>query len=151
MNAALVKIDVVAADLGVGVRRIERMVEGGDLVQEPLVWVFNFANDPANGTRRELRFWRTEAAFVAENPGTQNRFANWVLAEVLAKILPVKRKHFHAGEVDQLFQIRHNTRLELPDLNGGLAAGRTFYPRDELAGFLERRWLGRQAEVGKTL
>jgi hypothetical protein len=142
MNAALVKIDVIAADLGVGVRRIEAMVDGGDLVTQPLVWVFDFANDPGNGPRRELRFWRTEALALSENLGARNKLANCELVEVLEKILPRSRENFHAGEVDQLFQIRHNTRLDYADLGGSQFGGRNFYQRETLAAFLERRWLG---------
>ena len=144
MNATLVKIDVAAADLNVGVRNIERMVDGGDLVMRGLVWVFDFANDPATSTRRELRLWRTELLARASADHTkQHRYGNWELDWVISKILPKGRKYFQAGEVDQLFQIRHNTRLEFgAQLNGNLKNGANTYDRANLVAFLKRRWLG---------
>lgn len=144
MNAALVKMDVAAADLQVGVRVIERMVDGGDLVVRGLVWVFDFANDLDGGTRRELRFWRPELLARANADSTkQHKYANWELDWVIAQILPGRRKTFQAGEVDQLFQIRHNTRLAFgAELNGNLRNGANTYERDNLAAFLKRRWLG---------
>lgn len=140
MNAALVKIDVAAADLGVGVRRIEAMVDGGDLVTSPLLWVFNLSTDLRNSSRRELRFWRPELA--AHAAGEPEKFAQQELLWVIRRILLEKRTSYHAGEVDQMFQIRHNTRLEMhAELCGSMASGRSFYPRQALVSFLQRRWL----------
>jgi hypothetical protein len=144
MNAVLVKIDVACADLQVGVRVIERMVDGGDLVTRGLVWVFDLANDHYSSSRRELRFWRTELLARASKDSTkQHKYGNWELDWVIAQILPTRRKTFQAGEVDQLFQIRHNTRLAFgAELNGNLRNGANTYDRENLASFLRRRWLG---------
>jgi hypothetical protein len=139
MNAVLVKIDVAAADLGVSIRTIEKMVDGGDLTLAALVWVFDFANVPGEN-RRDLRFWRPElAAHAAGNP---RRFGGYELAWVIKSILPERRANFHAGEFDQLFQSRHCTRRAFPDLAGRMQDRRNFYARAELVDFLTRRWLG---------
>ena len=144
MNAALVKIDVAAADLQLGIRRVEAMVDGGDLVTRGLVWVFDLANDHIAGSRRELRFWRAELLARASKDSTkQFKYSNWELDWVVAQVLPTRRKTFQAGEVDQLFQIRHNTRLAFgAELNGNKLNGANTYQRENLAAFLRRRWLG---------
>jgi len=148
MNAQLVKIDVAAADLGIGVRRIEQLVDGGTLLEKGLAWVFNLAND-LNGDRRDLRFWRPE--IIARSKGNDSRYSFYQIGWVIGRILPEKRAHFHAGEVDQIFQIRHNTRIDFgAELNGAMRQGRNFYERTTLAAFLERRWLG-SVSARKTL
>jgi hypothetical protein len=144
MQPALVKIDVVAATLGVGVRRIEALVDGDDVFERGLLWVFDLANDRSAATRRELRFWwRESQQRLVADVSKQHKYANWELDWVIAQILPVRRKFFQAGEVDQLFQIRHNTRIEFGrELNGNLQNGANTYERANLATFLARRWLG---------
>ena len=108
MHAALVKIDVAAVDLRASIRRIEQMVDGGTSAGDGLLWVFNFAR--RGGRRRDLRFWRSELlARASGNAANTNRLT---IKEVLAEILPTTRARFHAGEVDQLFQIRPNTRID---------------------------------------
>ncbi len=145
VNAALVKIDVAAADLGRSVTQIFELVDGGTLLETGLVWVFNLAND-ASTTRRDLRFWREELlARAAQRAGGSHpgKYGHWELDWVIARILPVKRTQFHAGEVDQLFQIRPRTRIDFgAELNGEMKDGRNFYARPVLAEFLKRRWLG---------
>jgi len=143
MNTALVKIDVAAADLGVAVRRIEQMFEGVDARMGSLVWVFDFAKVPRQSARREPRFWRPELLAVAGGDGALlGKYRGYELDWVIDKILPVNRTSFHAGEVDQLFQIRHNTRSCFADLTGMLNDRRNFYPRAMLVEFLKRRWFG---------
>jgi len=139
MQPVLVKVDVAAADLGWPARKVFAAADGGDLVTRGLAWVFDFSNG-AEHARRELRFWRPELLAHAK---FDYPFRNWELDWVIAKILPRTRTNFHAGEVDQLFQIRHNTRLELDaELNGDKRNGANTYSRTNLAAFLTRRWLG---------
>lgn len=154
MNTALVKIDVASADLGLTVRRIEQMAEGIDLRSGALVWVFDFAVDGKGGARRDPRFWRPELlAAAGEDGAQQKKFVGYELEWVIAKILPVKRSKFYAGEVDQLFQTRPCTRLRYGDMPGELSSGRHVYARATLVDFLRRRWMGavyqREKEEGK--
>lgn len=144
MNAALVKIDVAAATLGWSAGKLFDLVDGGTLLEKGFVWVFNLANDP-HGDRRDLRFWMPEIQARCVPHGRS--YGHWEIEHVIAKVLPKNRTNFHAGEVDQLFQIRHRTRI---DLHGELFGTATptakgtpnFYPRTVLAAFLKRRWLG---------
>jgi hypothetical protein len=139
MEAALVKIDVAAADLDKSVAEMFDLAVGGTLIEKGLTWVFNLANDP-NGDRRDLRFWRPEVLAHSQNG---SKYSAWEIERVLAKILPVSRVNFHAGEVDKLFQIRPRTRIDLHDeIAGSLKSGRHQYHRDDLAAFLIRRWVG---------
>lgn len=141
MNAALVKIDVAAADLDRSVAQVFDLVDGGTLLEKGITWVFNLANDP-DGDRRDLRFWRPEV-LAHGHRDIIGKYADWPIERVLAKILPEKRVNFHAGEVDKLFQIRPRTRIDLHgELAGALDGGRNFYSRAALAAFLTRRWLG---------
>lgn len=144
MNPQLVKIDVAAADLGKAVAHIFGLVfDGGNLLEPGIHWVFNFAN--ALDSRRDLRFWRPEIKARAD--GEAEKFSAWEIGQVVAKILPATRKNFHAGEVDQLFQIRKTTRLDFgAELAGRLDGGRNFYSRATLENFLCRRWLGAMHE-----
>lgn len=140
MNAALVKIDVAAATLGWSAPKLFSLVDGGDLVEQGFVWVFNLAND-ADGRNRDLRFWWPE--IQARAAATRNKYVGYEIGWVIDRILPVKRATFHAGEVDQLFQIRPRTRIDLhAELAGTMESGRNFYSRAALAAFLKRRWLG---------
>ena len=147
MHTALVKIDVAAVDLRRSIRRIEQMVDGGTPDQSGLLWVFNLAINPA-GRRRDLRFWRPELlALAGVNTVETNRME---IGEVIAEILPASRAHFHAGEVDQMFQIRPNTRIDFgKEMSGKLAGGRNVYLRATLETFLNHRWIGRMAGVAK--
>jgi len=141
MKPVLVKIDVAVADTGRSVRALFEMAEGGNRLHQGLRWVFDFS-DPAVGQRRELRFWRPE--IEARGNGDVRRateYGAWDFDTVIRQILPETRPTYHAYEVSELFQIRHNTRAKL--LGGGAAAGpRTSYPRRTLVDFLRLRWLG---------
>ena len=146
MNAALVKIDVAAAHLGWSAAKLFDLVDGGTLLEKGFAWVFNLAND-AHGERRDLRFWWPEiearAKVRAGLSGSSGKLASYEIEWVIARILPEKRVNFHAGELDQIFQIRPRTRIDLhAELCGTLNGGRNFYPRPALAAFLQRRWLG---------
>jgi hypothetical protein len=148
MNAQLVKIDVAAATLGWSAGKLFDLVDGGTLLERGFAWVFNLAND-REGERRDLRFWLPEISMRASlDTSKHRRFSNYELEWVINKILPATRKNFHAGEVDELFQIRPRTRIDLHDeICGSLRtaigreSGRHFYSRDALAAFLTRRWI----------
>ena len=136
----LIKIDVAAHLLGKPAGAIFDLVDGAGLlgpsVAGPsLVWVFDLS---AGEVRRDLRLWADEVMVL--QTGDAARYAGWQLPHVLAQILPEKRQNFHAGEVDQLFQIRPRTRIDLLD-SAGVIAGRNFYTRKMLVDFLEKRWL----------
>jgi hypothetical protein len=140
MNTVLVKTDVAAADLNLSIRRIEQMVDGGTPAEPALLWVFNFAVNPT-GPIRSLRFWRPELQARAAG---QANFSWMGISQVIDEILPVTRAYFHAGEVDQMFQIRHNTRIELIQAMAERREGNSnVYQRATLVEFLENRWLGR--------
>ena len=141
MKPALVKIDVAAVDLGMSVRRIEQMVDGGSKHETGLVWIFNLAND-LNARKRDVRFWRPE--LLARVQGDVAKYGKWKIGQVIASILPEAREKFHAGEVDVVFQIRPNSRIAFgAELNGKKVAGRNSYSRAVLVDFLQRRWPGR--------
>jgi len=147
VNAQLVKIDVAAADLGRSAAVLFELAEGGaitvgNLFERGITWVFNLANDPA-GDKRDLRFWRPEI-LARVNPDTtkHRKFSNYELEWVINKILPTSRVNFHAGEVDELFQIRPRTRIDLhSEICGTKLSGRNSYSRELLAAFLTRRWI----------
>jgi hypothetical protein len=146
MNIALVKIDVAAVDLGKSVRQIEQLVVGGAVHEKGLLWIFNLANNPS-GRLRSLRFWRPE--LLARSRGDPEKYHRCKIDDIIAIILPGRRTDFHAGEVDQLFQIRCNTRIDYgAELAGKLRGRRHVYSREKLAAFLQRRWLG--ASQGKA-
>lgn len=116
--------------------------DGASLTESALMWVFDFSNGA--GQRRDLRFWLPEIqakAGLLQGCG-ENEFERYELATVIARILPKSRANFHAGEVDQLFQIRPRTRIDFTELNGAMKSGRNFYSRLALANFLRNRWLG---------
>ena len=147
MNAALVKIDVAAAALGWSAYKLFDLMDGGTLLEKGFAWVFNLANDPA-GERRDPRFWWQEIeARDSVDHSKHDKFSYYEIDWVINKILPIKRQNFHAGEVDQLFQIRRRTRIDLHgELAGQLDGGRNFYKRAALAAFLKARWLGAVSE-----
>src|ERR1039458_4059796 len=141
MNTALVKIDVASAYLGRSVNNVCDLVDGGNLAAAGLLWVFNLAHNPA-GPRRDLRFWRTE--LLARAGGHADNCGRLQINQVIAQILPARREHFQAGEVDQLFQIRPSTRKVVDaELKGRLVCGRNVYQRTRLETFLHRRRIGR--------
>ena len=172
MQAALVKIDVAAARLGWSAAKLFDLADGGavtasNLFEKGFVWVFDLANDLAsqNGRcgshRRDLRFWWPEIeARASDDTSKHGKFSSYEIEWVINKILPVKRQNFHAGEVDQMFQIRPRTRIDLHaelfplSAAAGERAGvrcPNFYPRAALVNFLQRRWLGAvSARVGTT-
>jgi hypothetical protein len=140
MKPALVKIDVAAVDLSMGIRRIEQLVDGGSPNETGLLWVFNLAGNPG-GRMRSLRFWRPE--LLARSGGQAAEINQMQIGQVIAEILPPRRERFHAGEIDQLFQIRPNTRIDLDaDLKGKREGSRFVYRREPLENFLKARWLG---------
>lgn len=147
MKATLVKIDVAAAALGWSAAKLFDLVEGGSLLEPGFEWVFNLAND-VHGERRDLRWWwqEIEERRAEREEGKSKRYE---LREVIDQILPVKRTNFHAGEVDQMFQIRPRTRIDLHDeLSVSQRDGHNFYSRYSLAAFLRRRWVGAAARPG---
>jgi len=141
MNAQLVKLDVAAARLGWSAVKLLSLADEGTLLEPGFIWVWNLANN-LQGDRRDLRFWWDEVV-ARDEGGDVGEGHDLSLDQVIEKILPIRRTTFHAGEVDSMFQIRHRTRLDYGlELNGGLVKGRTLYPRETLAAFLRRRWLG---------
>src|ERR1019366_4865842 len=142
MNAQLVKIDVAAADMDKSVKMLFELAEGGTLIEHGLQWVFDLSNGATE--RRDLRFGRPELLVRAsDDAALHNKYRGWQLEWVLARILPVRRINFHAGEVDRLFQLRPRTRIDFgAELNGEMKGGRNFYARPVLVEFLNNRWLG---------
>ena len=141
MLNVLVKIDSAAMDLKMPVDRITELVDGGAAGESGLLWVWNMATNP-RGKIRCLRFWRPELqARATEKAHEVNQLT---VEQVISQILPEKRAHFPAGEVDQMFQVRRPTRIALADeLPGKLDGGRNVYKRTDLVDFLKRRWVGR--------
>ena len=139
MKAILVKVDVAADKLGEPVSVLFDLASGGTLTERGLQWVWNFSN-PIDSYRRDLRFWVPELDARAEGDG---RYDGWQIDAVLNAILPEHRQHFHAGELDQILQLRPRTRIDFgAELNGDLKQGRHFYSRHDVFWFLKRRWLG---------
>lgn len=150
MNAALVKIDVAAAQLGWSVGKLFDLVDGGTLLEKGFGFVFDLSNDlsskngPRGSHRRDLRWWFPEVlARASRDTSRHGKYTFWEIGWVLNQIVPEKRATFHAGEVDQLFQIRARTRIDFgAELNGMPGRGSAnFYPREVLVAFLTRRWL----------
>lgn len=141
MNPALVKIDVAAALLRLSAPALFELVEGSAKAhRRALVFVFNVAKRMGH-RRRDLRFWLPEVQAHAQ--GEPGRFAVLELPDVIERILPLRRSGFSAGELDQLFQLRRRTRIDLQrELVGELGAAGYRYQRPTVAAFLERRWLG---------
>jgi hypothetical protein len=142
MNAQLVKIDVAADLMNRGIPDIMDMVDGGTLLVRGLTWVWNVARDP-HSRDRELRFWRNEVvARGSKDVSVHRRYSSYEIEWVINKILPWQKKTIHAGELDQLFQLRPRTRIDLHDeICGTMMSGRNSYSRDIIAAFLKRRWL----------
>lgn len=140
MNPALVKIDVAADLMRRSIPAIVGMVDGGSPSEAGLLWTFNLSRKLA-GRRRELRFWRPE--LLERATGQAASCHKLELAQVIGQILPEHREHFHAGEVDQMFQTRPRTRLDFgAELPGKRVGGRHVYSRPVLVSFLQRRWIG---------
>jgi hypothetical protein len=134
-RSTLIKVDSVAYLTGKTVDAIFRAVDGPELFESGLRWVFNVAADP-NGQVRDLRFWTREV--IA--PETTEKFS---LDQVVKMLLPPARKEYPSGEVCELLQIRRRSLADLREqLNGRLAANCSFFPRAGLEQFLRRRWLG---------
>ena len=150
---ALVKIDVAAVDLNRSARQVFDLVIGGTLLEPGLTWVFNLANDPT-GDRRDLRFWREELKQRRTATGPQvaaDDLSQLPVEEVIARILPVTRTNFAAGEVDQMFQIRPRTRIDFGmELAGQMRGTGRFYSRAALAEFLRRRHVGHVVAAKKS-
>jgi len=140
MKSELVKIDVAVAALGQDARKILAFAEGGNVAEPGLLWVFNFASNPAS-QNRELRFWMPEINSRATGNPTQ--FHGLELPAVISAILPYRREMFHAGELNVLFQLRNNTRCRLDLAPIREARTGNVYSRVALAEFLQRRWLGK--------
>jgi len=140
MKPQLVKIDVAAADLGKSVARIFDLVDGGTPEEAGLLWCFDLSKN-IGSKRRDLRFWRPE--LTARAQGDQQKYCRMEITAVIAMVLPEQRESFHAGEVDQLLQMRPRTRIDLgADLPGRLKDRRHTYSRQALESFLKRRWIG---------
>jgi len=142
MFPALVKIDVATVLTGQSILTLFQRADGASLTEPTLVWVFNFSNgDPqtvsTKSRRRDLRFWHPELVATEEK--------KLKLDQVIARILPAKKIIFHAGEVDQLFQLRPRTRIDFADLHGEIKARRYAYTRATLVEFLRNRWIGSKA------
>ncbi|HEX3857590.1 MAG TPA: hypothetical protein VHY30_09875, partial [Verrucomicrobiae bacterium] len=159
MNAQLVKIDVAADLMNLPVPEIMLRVDGGTLdfsnskLRAQIIrlsWVFNFARDP-NSRDRELRLWRPElCAQASKDVSVHRKYNFYELDWVINKILPEKKRTIHAGELDQLFQLRPRTRIDLHDeICGTMMSGRNSYSRDIIAAFLKRRWLASLREAGQ--
>lgn len=147
MNAALVKLDVAAATLGWSAVKLLSLADEGTLIEPGFEWVFNLANN-LDGERRDLRFWFSE---VLARKSEIRKAESRNLQSVIDEILPLNRKHFHAGEVDALFQIRHRTRIDLHgELAGRMESGRNFYARTALAAFLKNRWIHKNTFMRRT-
>ena len=147
MKPALVKIDVATVWLSRSARQVYDFVDGESVSEAGLLWVFNLARNLRDG-KRDLRFWIPELKARAE--GQARKYHQQDIQWIIAQILPVNRQTFNAGDVDQLFQIRHDTRLAYgAELPGKLIAGRNAYQMPTIGKFLERRWLG--ASLGKAV
>ena len=144
LKAQLVKVDAAALLTGQPARVLFDRAAGASLLagQAPLMWVWDFSNGAAAPPRRrDLRFWVVELECPLDK--TQRVIHALTLDQVLARLLPVTRRNFHAGEVDQMFQLRPRTRIDFgAELNGGMTGGRNFYERRGLENFLRARWLG---------
>jgi hypothetical protein len=139
----LIKIDVAAHLLNKPVATLFDMAEGASLTERALRWVFDLSSGEI---RRDLRFWTDEVNARASADASKHlKHCGWELDWVLAKLLPETRQNFHAGEVDQLLQIRPRTRIDLLE-SAGVVAGRNFYDRAMLVKFLTSRWIGTAIE-----
>jgi hypothetical protein len=119
---------------GLSYQKILQLVEGGNRSHPGFQWVWNFATKP--GGERTLRFWRKEIEDV-------RAVAQLTLPEVLASILPLNRKNFPAGEVNQLFTLNPTSLMRLRDqLGGQLQPSGSVFHRAGLERFLRVRWLG---------
>ena len=108
--------------------------EGGDLFNPGFVWVWNFASRPDG--ERDLRFWRDE---IEDTRAT----AKLALDDVLARILPLNRRNYHAGQVTELFMLTPNSLARLRrQLGGHVETSGAVFPRAGLESFLRKRWLG---------
>lgn len=148
VKPALVTVDAASLLTGRAVPELFALAGGSKARARGLEWVFNFSKYRCRG-RRELRFWTTE---LQEWPAPSAR----TLDAVIADILPRGGAHYHAGEVDHLFQIRPRTRIDMHnELSASVKHGSHRYRRDELAAFLKRRWLGptkkKKARAGKRI
>lgn len=131
-----------------GLRRDEIFdrVDGRSLLHRDFVWVWDLSTTfPANETR-DLRFWREEVIEAEINGRGVNKLK---LAEVIGEILPANRRHFHSGELIQMFALSRPALQKLRDeLNGDLRGARNcLFTRANVAAFLERRWEPRAAKA----
>ena len=138
-----------------GLRRDEIIdrVDGASLLHRGFAWVWDFAPRQIRNqkseirnqkcpTVRNLRFWRAEVLAYGRPDG--RKYGDYELAWVINQILPPGRRHFHSGEVLRLFGLSRNALLRLrAELDGKLAGARNvMFTRENLAAFLQRRWLG---------
>jgi hypothetical protein len=148
MKTALVKIDLATATLGKSAKKVFELVDGGTVSENGFLWIFNVACNPRSRAR-QLRIWWPE--LIARTQGDAAKYSHCKIEQVIADILPPSRSTFQAGEVDQLFQIRPNTRIDYGmELAAVMKAGRNSYSRATLAAFLKRRWLGAVTQKGKS-
>jgi hypothetical protein len=140
-RALLVSVPVVRHETGLRRDEIFDRVDGRSLLHPALVWVWNFAANPA-GELRDLRF------YIKEVRGTDWPIQDLALEDIINQILPVSRAQFHSGELIEKFMLTRPTLLALRDeLNGNLLGARNcLFTRDNVAAFLKRRWLGSRCE-----
>ena len=95
LSSRTVFLDVngVRAARGISADKVSELVESGELI-----WVFNLG--AAGESIRELRFLAQEVV----NPSGMARVQ---LPEVIAKILPVRRRTFNGAEIGQWFLVMH--------------------------------------------
>jgi hypothetical protein len=136
-----------------GLRRDEIFdrVDGASLLHRGFAWVWDIAPLKIRNQKleirnqnpvRNLRFWRAEV--LAYGGPDDRKYGDYELAWVINQILPPGRRHFHSGEVLQMFALSRNSLQRLrAELNGQLAGARSvMFTRENLAAFLQRRWLG---------
>ena len=133
-RAALIPIAAVRATWSLSYEKIRALVVGGELFHPGFQWVWNFAARPDG--ERDLRFWRDEVDDV-------RAVSKLGLGEVIARILPLNRKNFHAGEVAELFMLTPTGLMRLRGQMGGrLETSGSFFTRDGLEHWLRTRWIG---------
>jgi len=131
----LVKVDTVRHFTGLSADAIYERADGDSLFGG-YVWVWNVAADPA-ADQRDLRFWAREVV-------APETVKDWTLDRVIKSLLPPKRSQYPAGEIyTTLLSISRQSLMRLRgELNGQLAVGSSFFPREGLETFLRKRWLG---------
>lgn len=130
INRKTVFVDINTLRISHGIRgdKVKEFVESGDLL-----WVF----DLGQHSLRNLRFWLPEIL----NPAA---VTNLKLEEVISKILPVSRPTINGSEIGHWFLVDRSTVKQIGAKCRGTVTNKRFLtvPRDSLAGYLRRRWIG---------